>query len=332
MGLRDYAKLHMNIDVCMLGARGVGKTTVMTAIFNELNEATGLAEVSNIILSAKGDTRRNLSKHYMELQTAFDKKQGLPQAGLQATSGVNKFEFEFGTVGKLPCVDMTLTDYPGEYLQSQQKFVNECIENSSAIMIAIDTPYLMEENGAYNEAKNQVQQITDYIRRNIDLLSSGKLVMLVPLKCEKYFYEQRMCEVIEKVEEKYASLITLLKGRSDVAVAITSILTLGGVVFDKFDTMNNTKIARYKYLNDTAEFEPKFCQQPIYYLLSFVANQYTAHKNSAGWLATIVQKALEFFKHNEDLCGEMFRLNQFRIEDASLGFKIISGEKMLKMK
>ena len=56
------------------------------------------------------------------------------------------------------------------------------------------------------------------------------------------------------------------------------------------------------------------------------------NKNSANIWEKILQAFFEFFKRHEDLCGEMFKLNQFRLEDESLGYYVISNAKLLNTK
>lgn len=332
MSVKEAAKLHMQLNVCMLGARGVGKTTVLTAIFNETNGSKGLSSTSKIVLSPKDETRKILSDRKRELAEVFDEKKNFSNAGIKATSGASSYYFEFGLLGKVPCVDLTIEDFPGEFLHTDKEHVNKSLAEASAIMIAIDTPYLMEENGKYNDAKNQISLIYEYLKENLKEVTESKLIMFVPLKCEKYFYKGEMQLVNEQIRKHYAGIIDLYKSNEKVGMAITPILTLGDVEFSHFESGKEFPIATYKFRGESPEFSPRFCTQPIYYLLSFVVNRYYENKNSAGFLGKILQVFIEFFKKNEDLCGEMFLLNQFRLEDESLGYSIVSNKKLMNTK
>lgn len=332
MNVRETAKLHMQLNVCMLGARGVGKTTVLTAIFDETNGAKGLSSTSKIILSPKDDTRKILAKRKKELLTVFDEKKAFSNAGLEATPGASPYYFEFGMLGKAPCVDLNITDFPGEFLQTTPEFVNSKLAEASAIMIAIDTPYLMEENGVHNDSKNQITLIYNYLKENLKDIDESKLIMFVPLKCEKYFYRGEMEIVNSTIKKHYNDIIELYKNQEKVAMVITPILTLGDVEFSHFEPGLEFPIANYKFRGEEPKFAPKFCTQPIYYLLSFVVNRYKENKESAGFWGKILQTFFEFFKKNEDLCGEMFLLNQFRLEDESLGYSIVSNRRLLNVK
>ena len=332
MSVKETAKLHMQLNVCMLGARGVGKTTVLTAIFDETNGSKGLSSTSKIVFSPKDETRQILSKRKKELLGVFDEKKVFSNAGIKATSGASPYYFEFGMLGKTPCVDLNITDFPGEFLYTDKEFVNKSLAESSAIMIAIDTPYLMEDNGKYNDAKNQISLIYEYLKENLKEVTESKLIMFVPLKCEKYFYNGEMQLVNDQIRKHYAGIIDLYKSNDKVGMVITPILTLGDVEFSHFSSGVEFPIANYKFRGDSPKFAPRFCTQPIYYLLSFVVNRYNENKNSVGFLGKILQAFFEFFKKNEDLCGEMFLLNQFRLEDDSLGFSIVSNKKLMNTK
>lgn len=332
MNVKEAAKLHMQLKVCMLGAKGVGKTTVLTAIFDETNSSKGLSSASKIVLSPKDDTRKILAKRKRELLDVFDTKGSFTNAGLSATAGASSYQFEFGLLGKSPCVDLNIIDFPGEFLQTDPDFVNKNLMEASAILIAIDTPYLMEDNARHNDAKNQVSLIYDYLEENLKDVIESKLIMFVPLKCEKYLYKGEMQLVNDQIRKHYADIINLYKSNEKVAMVITPILTLGDVEFSHFESGMEYPIATYNFRGGSPKFSPRFCTQPIYYLLSFVVNRYKENKESVGFWGKILQTFFEFFKKNEDLCGEMFLLNQFRLEDDSLGYSVVSNRKLLNTK
>ena len=73
MGFLDEAKNKLNeavdafmskavpripMKVCMMGPRAVGKTTILTAIFNDTQENLGIT--TNLLLNAEGDTGTEL--------------------------------------------------------------------------------------------------------------------------------------------------------------------------------------------------------------------------------------------------------------------------------
>lgn len=324
--LRDYAKTHMDLNMCMLGARGVGKTSVMTAIFDDTRSSNGLAR-TKLVMSAKSETRDYLEQKKDELQSVFDDKVELTNAGIAPSSAANEFNFEIGLWGKKPCIDFTVTDFPGEFIKNNTSFVNEVIKKSSAIFIAIDTPYLMEENGRYNEEKNQVSLIYNFLKENIDEVKE-KLILLVPLKCEVYFHSGRMDEVNKKVRKTYQNVIELFDNKSNVVIAITPILTMGDVIFDRFEYKDGFHVAHYKFRTNNAEFTPMFCVQPIYYLLSFVIGQYNRYRDNVNFLQKLVQLTMDFFDKNQEVFEESKALEKYRLKDSN-GYSIELNKSLL---
>ena len=139
MNLRDMARTHMDLNMCMMGARGVGKTSVMTAIFDDTRSSNGLSK-SKIVLTAESDTQAELLQKKMSLMEIFENRGDIVDVGIAASPAVHTFKFEMGLLGRIPCIDFIVTDYPGEFLKTNHDFVNEQVGKSSVIIIAIDTP------------------------------------------------------------------------------------------------------------------------------------------------------------------------------------------------
>ena len=325
MDLRELSKTHMELNMCMLGARSVGKTTIMTAIFDDTRSSNGLSK-SKIVLTAKSDTRAELLTRKLELEEVFDDRKEFAESGIAASAAVHTFNFEMGLLGKQPCVDFNVTDYPGEFIASNPDFVSEQIEKSSVVLLAIDSPYLMEDNAEHNEELNQISFIYNYLKDNVDAFSN-KLIMLVPLKCEKYFYENRMNELNARVQDCYSKIIDLFNGTSNIAMVITPILTMGGVIFDRFDLKDGKHIARYTFVKDNPQFAPMFCIQPLYYMMSFIAQQYKEHREDVGLIGSILQRIYDIIDKNEELFEEFVALSKYRMTD-NFGYSILSGNNL----
>ena len=151
------------LRISMMGARGVGKTSVLTSIFKEGQEAIA---GSSIFWKADNETAGKLNSLKLALMNAFETRN---PANLPASSTQSEYCFKVGMSGKEK-VDIRIKDFPGEYLTSaneqDRKSVSSFMEESQVILIAIDTPYLMEEEGKYNEQKNEVQTVFRFLKEN----------------------------------------------------------------------------------------------------------------------------------------------------------------------
>lgn len=324
----------MPLQVTMLGARGVGKTSVVTAIFDDSLSKDGFGK-TKITITAESKTGSTLSVQRNLLMGVFDDRTDI--AAIPSTPGESKYYFQIGLMEHQPCIDLTITDYPGEWLTDESKTVSEKIRNSQVVIIAIDTPYLMENNGVYNEVKNKVELTTKFISDNLDTFKN-KLVMLVPLKCETYFgftktgkRNDRTAEMTSRVLYTYSELISLLKDNGDTAVMVAPILTVGGVVFKNFEIVDGIPVATYKFYDGETEdgkyaiYKPRFCAQPIFHLLSFVTQQYVRYRNSVGFIGSFFQQISDLFSNNNEFLLEMERINEKRIKDGN-GYKIVCGQ------
>lgn len=334
---KQRAVHRIPMKVCMMGPRAVGKTSILTAIFNDTQDNLGLT--TNLLLKAEGDTAAELinKKHYLNAifanRTQVTDK---PAAGLAATSTVNTFDFVFGLKGKEPRIDLEIKDFPGEYVLDRPNEVKQFINESSAVFIAIDTPHLMEENGAYCEAKNKSFIITSFFKsQNLD---SEKLVLLVPLKCERYFYDNRMDEVLTKVREYYSDLISYFMKNGKIACAVTPILTLGDVEFDHMIKQDGKVVINmnncpdevvYRFRGDNPKYSPAFCVQPLYYMLSFLAAQYEREKGNRNFIDKVFTSIYNLFDSDEALFDEILKMEKNRRTDLP-GYKVECGADMFK--
>lgn len=301
-------KLVMKIT--MMGARGVGKTSVLTSMYNNMNDAVN---DTRLHIVADSGTDSILHKKTEDLKRMFFNGNNIHDEvlpGIAGDSTVSTFEFDFGMNTEKIDIGLEIKDYPGEYVRREPETVKQYIEESNAVLVAIDTPHLMEYGGKYNEGKNYTSVITNFFKEALHSESSEKLIMLVPLKCEKYYHKGQIDDVRERVKEAYAELISFLRDKNNenglkgkFACVITPILTVGEIVFDGFAESNGAveelgvkdglaipKKAKYAYLKSGAAYSPEYCEQPLYYLLSFVSKQYMRlkdEKEASGWIGKL---------------------------------------------
>ncbi len=336
MGLTDFLKKKatpvMDMKVCMMGPRAVGKTTILTAIFNDTQESIGAT--TKMHLTAEPATSSELTERKRYLDSIFINRKNIadrPEAGLAASSTVTTFDFHFGLKGKDPRINLEIKDFPGEYVVKEPETVMVFIRESTGIFIAIDTPHLMEEGGKFNEIKNKPTEITNFFKTVLPKLEGERLVLLVPLKCECYFNENRMDEVAGKVKESYGELIDLLRKSQKVACAITPILTLGDVEFDTMERdasgdvalneFGSPKQVNYRFVSEKAKYNPAFCVQPLYYLLSFLAAQYKRNRTNLDLLTRLLGS---LFDTDEELLDEILAMEKHR-RTGLPGYEVVCG-------
>ena len=324
------------IKATMLGPRAVGKTSIMASIFSDSrNEIAG----TNLYFRPQPSCAATLTTKKLQLMDIINKQQNFadkPQTGaIEASSIVSSFDFELGMKEREKSVNISIKDFPGEYLNSKPAEVSKFIEESHIIMIAIDTPYLMECFGKYNEEKNDIKHVISFFNEHHSSLKN-KFILLVPLKCERYFHDNRIEEVSETVKVAYTPLLHFCK-QNNIACAITPIQTLGGVEFDKFidNTIvlsNISKLSSYRFYGETPEYQPIFCVQPLYYLLTYVANFYEWSKaQPKGFFVKLRESLTSFLKDDSDFLHEIKKLSMKVIVDKD-GYSIANRNTILNIK
>ncbi len=339
---------NMNMKICMVGPRGVGKTSVVTSMYHCHKDAV---MGTNMFITPDGDTSVILNSKRQELQQLFSglhsKDERLKEGGIPGDAGVTKFGFRYGLVNDKINIGMEIVDYPGEFLISEPETVAGYINEADVVMIVIDTPCLMEEDGRYNSGKNACGLVMDFIMKHL-ARENEKLVLFVPLKCEKYYADGTIDEVTERIQEVYNPLITFLRDRENehglhkkICCAITPIQTLGSVVFDGFETDADGSVkeimsrtgdpvplrVHYRYSSVAPEYSPQDCAQPLYYLLSFFTGQYEQMRQNA--------QNSRFFKRMMDMFRLIPNIEQFHLEASRLaqkrcekgkGYRILFGK------
>jgi hypothetical protein len=276
--------------VLMFGARRTGKTSLLASMLNNYQETMSGSDVT--FVPKNHEVFRILDKKQLELRNVFNSKKIEERWKIEEspTYEISQYSFKMNIIKSPNEYTVTFVDIPGEYIHdSHAEEVQEWLLKSDMVIIAIDTPHLIEIKGSYNEAFNRTGTLYNMFVNCSQFCDSDKLILFAPLKCEKYYYENRMEEVKSGVKSKYATIIRHFGNehlKSKITMAITPILTMGGVVFSHLgrDENGTVEVYRstdsqnlrprhvyYKLRDREAQFSPKYCEQPLVYIMSFVS-------------------------------------------------------------
>ena len=164
----------------------------------------------------------------------------------------------------------------------------------------------MEENGRFNEYRNYSRKINGMFQMALKELNDKKerMILFVPLKCERYLKDRKMEDVRLETLKAYDELIHYIgQNFENYKLAVTPIFTLGGAEFSHFEKDRQTgeiKInevfhtpekAIYWFPDSTVkEAKPKYCEQPVVYLLSYLLNMAEKEKGKKFQNANILGK------------------------------------------
>jgi GTPase SAR1 family protein len=319
----DKAEQLPILKVTMLGPSGVGKTSLLAAMYDQFDEIS-----QDLQLRADEDTAPILDKRLQELKNMVGKSIE-PGEGIRGTAGDEPmcYSFEFGETGVNPELEIQFQDYPGGWLEktNQIEKVRTLIGESAAILIPIDAAILMENNGEYHEKFNQPNKINDLLKKVYRNLDSPRLVILVPVKCEKYMQDNPK-QLFDRVKEGYKKVLNQLAGAKlapKVAVIITPVQTVGNIVFSRIaKTSDDQVIFCYRKRGPNDPYQPRNTEIPLRFLLRFLLKLHLDKKRSS-WLDFI----LDFLGQNDSLRNAVIRFSEGRMDDV----EIVQGHHLLKL-
>lgn len=203
------------VKITMFGPRRVGKTSLLTAMYQQLEDKNRL---TNIQLTPDTNTATALGKRLAELKSLsedFEAKEGIERTEAAAgPDSLRSFIFDLGKKGTKASLRLHFQDYPGGYIVSnekdEQEFVKKLLTESVVVLIAIDAPSLMEAKGKWHQYKNRAMEITAKFKNVYQDIKSPRLVILAPIKCESYMKSPKSAnELLKRVKHEYANLLDL---------------------------------------------------------------------------------------------------------------------------
>jgi hypothetical protein len=274
--------MTQEIKITMLGARAVGKTSLLTAMYDQFENTIGQ---TNLQLIPDLKSNAILQEKLGQLKSLVDEFEAT--GGIQPTrKEVQSFIFDLGKKGGKPSIRLNFQDYYGDYLSanaliSDLEKVQNLINESVIILIAIDAPALMEAKGQHHDLINKPLQIKNILAKAFQELKEPRLVILAPIKCEKYLQNEKSTrELLRRVKDEYANLLCLLSSEKLlpwVVTVVTPVQTVGTVVFSHIDVIKEggKKIPIFKFHKNHIheKYRPKDCEQPFRYILRFLLKQ-----------------------------------------------------------
>lgn len=289
--------------IMMFGPRGVGKTSLLTAMYNDFNTLISRT-APGIQLLPNPETKVKLENKLKQLKKPLEDSEKLnltSEDGITGTKNIESYIFNLSKQGKEPFITLKFIDFEGGYISEyatpeKVEQVQKLINYSDSILLAIDTPAMIEPDkkdklGIYMEDINKSSMVTNFLRNM--LVETPKLILLCPLKSEKYLQDSKRRDdyINEKVTKAFHELISSFKTKDledKVCLAITPVQTIGNVVFSRIQDIieeDGSKYPEFVYVKSqfTDQYLPKDCDQPLRYIFSFLFTLYLKNR-SWSWL------------------------------------------------
>ena len=233
-----------SLKVLMMGGPRSGKTSALAGLVDTMinGEVRKLIAVTDITQNdvIKQKLAQKVENLKLTLITCLNKTIIVDDS---KTNAYQHYTIEFAIPGTSNKLDIVFTDANGEFFESGREHeseISQMMKGYDVFVVAIDTPSLMEAvnpdnqlmNDAVNRAVNNVNDIHNFITYLDDKDGAdAKMVIFVPLKCEKWAHEGSLELVTERVLQVYDTPIRALAQMKNVEIDILPIQTVGNIVF-----------------------------------------------------------------------------------------------------
>lgn len=313
---------YADFEILMLGARRAGKSSVLSAMLKSIEQVRSQTGFS---FSADPDTKEIMRSRLSDLEKLYVMHAGDPDTPFSTLIGTEGgedyspitadaisyfFQFSIAEKKKKATYTVEFIDIPGEQMVNtgSEKGITviDRFMKSHMVIVAVDAPALMEGRekagvGEFHRLVNIPDSVYDVVsvadcrmREKLKKkeVMTPKMILFVPLKCEKYYHEHTMDELNRRVKLGYQRVFSFLEQCPEYTVAITPILTLGDIVFDHYGTKLSDKgVERVAMLNgsgvgglknmperpmykirspECTTIKPKYCEQPLLYLAGYI--------------------------------------------------------------
>ena len=282
--------MNETINISVLGHSGVGKTSTLIAMLDHFRN--DLFENLNLRFGIDHETGKMISEEKSRLLSSLDKGTVEHTQGIKPTSKLTTYQVNVNGKGKALAEPLSIefVDYPGSWLSkgsAEWGTVREKLSVSKVLIIPVDSALSME-TGDTVHAENILAILKDLYQD----LNDPRLVILAPVKSEKYFEGEDGSSgskpyntLMKHVQEEYEHVLTFLTSRpmkKNVSVIITPIQTLGSCKLMYFSGEHQQKVPVF-VVTQRGVYAPKHAEQPLIYLLSFLLkDQYEIQRKGLG--------------------------------------------------
>ena len=234
-----------NLTVLMMGGQRVGKSSTLAAIIDVFSKPP----INTILSASEAKQTEGQSSIKSKLKKAkkifedYNNKTILVDSG--KTSSICRYNLSLSVPGSIDNMTISFIDVNGEFYNGediQDNQIKEEIKDCDVIVIAVDSTFLMgefDENDIYvddvvNHKYNCVDDIQSFlIQINLKDITTKKLVVFVPVKCEKWAKEGKLDLVVERTKEVYSTPIASLRANDNIQIEFIPVQTMGNIVFQE---------------------------------------------------------------------------------------------------
>ncbi len=293
------------ISVSVLGVAGSGKTSCLVSMLDHIKK--DFFDNINLQFTIDSHFSKLLIDQRAKLVASLEKGAMEAANGIKPTQEITRYNLKLGKKGTEAPLPMTVEfiDYPGGWLTNGNSnnlaHVKEFVAKSEVLIIPIDAAYLMEMK---DDPQSDI--ILNILKEIYVDLNKPRLVILTPVKCEKYYgsgdsnLNKAYHTLLMKIQEKYEHVISFLSGKTikkNISIVIIPMQTLGSCKLMYFSENDKGIKTPVFVVTQRGVYAPKNTDQPFLYLISFILkSQYESKNIGLGGLGRRLLKSHNYLK------------------------------------
>lgn len=236
------------LKVLMLGGQRTGKSSALAAIMDSFlhGKASEILTIKDKTVLAKqeGVKQKSIASRLKDTRTFLQKNAGkVVMADSGKTDFIWHYQLKLDVPGSTDSLSIIFTDVNGEFYTNadpRQETVMKLIPEYDVFIVTVDTTFLMEAlnpdaefiTPSINDKYNCRGQIHTFLTQINDRNGQdAKMVIFVPIKCEKWARQNELSEVVDAVKDFYSVTLKHLAKYKSVQIEMLPIQTLGTAIF-----------------------------------------------------------------------------------------------------
>ena len=291
------------IEVGMLGPTGAGKTSLVTSLYAQFPDVT--RDLGLILRAQDGLTSRILDRWRSDLER-ISREIVVREQGIPNTREKRDLTFSLYRAGNgrdepdRARLTFRFTDYPGGWLfeptsaDGEEATLRARLRGSPFLFLAIDTPALLADG---RTLAPRVQRSARRARSRPGLAGRPRAAHARPRPAQVRAVvrsDDDVARLVKTVAEAYGHVLDPAARRELTSVHVCPVQTVGSLVFDRFETAQNTPVSRYRGRSIGGGYAPRWTAEPLRLLVAGLLDE---HLRARSWW----EKVLEVFGRDADL-------------------------------
>ena len=255
-----------------IGNRGVGKTSILSAMYMALDNANLPCGLS--LLPTTEDEFQLLKSKWREMKRHIKSQTfgaTIQKPLYQGSQGFTNHDFVLKDSNASDGIPIRIWDTKGADTAHTDNTLIEKVAQSFVVMCAVDSTFLMECDADVNEEMNETLSIKHILERALNKNGNGILsVFFLLTKCEKYMKSMSSQQVMaQKFNQEFHSVLELLR-KHKIAVNYLPVQTMGCVELARIVECDDGSWSQQFQVMLGKEFDASDAVQPLSLLLQDV--------------------------------------------------------------